>query len=49
MEDLKERGQPDRIKINIHAAHEVQYWTKHLNISRDELQKVGWTRCIWQF
>jgi hypothetical protein len=44
-DDLKNRGQPDRSKINMHEAFEVKYWTKHLGVSKDELaaaiNKVG--------
>lgn len=40
MDDLSKTGQQDRIKINMHEAHEVQYWTKHLNVSKAELQKA---------
>jgi len=31
---------PDRSKINMTEDYEVHYWTKHLNISKEELQKV---------
>jgi hypothetical protein len=24
----------------MHEAHEVSYWTKHLNVSKEELQKA---------
>ena len=34
---LAKRDQPDRSKINM---NEVRYWTKHLNISKEELQKA---------
>ena len=34
---LGKRDQPDRSKINL---NEVRYWTKHLNISKEELQKI---------
>lgn len=34
------RGQPDRSKINMSEDYEVQYWTKHLGVSRDELQRA---------
>ena len=34
------RAQPDRSKINMKQDYEVHYWTKHLNISKEELQKV---------
>ena len=40
MDDLSKTGQQDRSKINMHEAHEVQYWTKHLNVSKEELQKA---------
>jgi hypothetical protein len=40
MDDLKKTGFQDRGKINMHEAHEVHYWTKHLGISRDQLQKA---------
>jgi hypothetical protein len=32
--------QPDRSKINMNQIHEVRYWTKHLNVSKEELQKA---------
>lgn len=45
MDDLSKKGQQDRSKINMHEEHEVRYWTKHLNITQEELQyavnKVG--------
>jgi hypothetical protein len=40
MDDLKNRGQQDRSKINMHEEHEVKYWTKQLNVSKDELRKA---------
>ena len=44
-DDLLNRGQPDRSKINMSEDHEIRYWTKHLRVSREELQsavdKVG--------
>jgi hypothetical protein len=45
MDDLKNKGQADRSKINMHEAHEVKYWTHQLHVSRETLQatvdKVG--------
>jgi 3-oxoacyl-[acyl-carrier-protein] synthase III len=45
MNDLKNKGQPDRSKINMHEAHEVKYWTHQLGVCREKLQatveKVG--------
>jgi hypothetical protein len=40
MDDLRKRGVEDRSKINVHEPHEVQYWTKHLNVSKEQLQKA---------
>ena len=39
-DDLLNRGQPDRSKINMRKDHEVRYWTKELGVSRDELQRA---------
>lgn len=45
MDDLSKEGQQHRSKINMHQEHEVRYWTKHLNVTKEELQnavnKVG--------
>lgn len=45
MDDLKNRGQPDRSKINMHEPHEVKYWSHQLKVDRVKLQalvdKVG--------
>jgi 3-oxoacyl-[acyl-carrier-protein] synthase III len=40
MDNLKKKGTADRSKINMHEEYEVEYWTKELGISRDELQRV---------
>jgi predicted RNA-binding protein YlqC (UPF0109 family) len=37
---LTKRDQPDRSKINMDKDYEVHYWTKHLKISKEELQKA---------
>ena len=39
-DNLTKRDQPDRSKINVKQDYEVHYWTKHLYISKEELQKV---------
>ena len=39
-DSLAKRAQPDRSKINMSQDHEVHYWTKHLNISKEDLQKL---------
>jgi len=36
-DDLKQRGAPDRLRINIHEEHEVRYWTEALGVSREQL------------
>jgi len=38
--NLTRRDKPDRSKINMNQAHEVHYWTKHLNISKEELHRI---------
>lgn len=40
MGNLKIKCQRDRSKINMHEPHELQYWLKHLKVSRDQLQKA---------
>jgi hypothetical protein len=39
-DDKLKRSKPDRSKINMSEEYEVQYWTKHLNVSRDVLQRA---------
>ena len=39
-DDLTNRGEPDRSKINMSEDHEVTYWTRRLGTTREELQKV---------
>ena len=45
VDDPRKRGTPDRSKISMGEEHEVRYWTKHLGVTRDDLQaavdKVG--------
>ncbi len=33
-------GQQDRSKIAMKEEHEVRYWTKHLGVSKEQLQKA---------
>jgi hypothetical protein len=40
MQGLKVNGQPDRSKINMHEPAEVQHWTKHLKVSKEDLQRA---------
>jgi Protein of unknown function (DUF3606) len=39
-DDLKKRGQPDLSRIAMEEEHEVSYWTKHLGVTKGELQKA---------
>ena len=39
-DNRSKRGQPDRNRINMSQRYEVRYWTKHLGISREELQRA---------
>jgi hypothetical protein len=39
-DDLAKVGQPDRSKIAMDEEHEVRYWTKHLGVSKEELQRA---------
>jgi len=40
MDNLHNKGQPDRSKINMHEAYEVKYWIRELAVTKDELQRV---------
>lgn len=37
-DDLKNRGEPDRSRINLKEVHEVQYWSRRFGVSAQELQ-----------
>ncbi|MBX3620864.1 MAG: DUF3606 domain-containing protein [Rhizobacter sp.] len=37
-DDLKNRGEPDRSRINLKEVHEVQYWSRKFGVSAQELQ-----------
>ncbi len=37
-DDLKNRGAQDRARIALGEDHEVQYWTKELNCTRQQLE-----------
>ena len=39
-DDKKKTGTADRSKISLSQDHEIRYWTKHLDVSRDELQRA---------
>lgn len=37
-DDPKQRGNQDRLRINVHERHEVRYWCKALGVTEDELR-----------
>jgi Protein of unknown function (DUF3606) len=39
-DDPKRRVTPDRSRISMSEEHEVRYWTEHLGITKEELQKA---------
>ena len=39
-DNLTQRHQPDRSKINMNEDYEVEYWTHALGVSREQLQKA---------
>jgi hypothetical protein len=39
-DSLTIKEQPDRGKIDMRDAHAVRYWTKHFNISQQDLQRA---------
>jgi hypothetical protein len=39
-DNLNDRGQQDRMRINVHEEHEVSYWTRELGVSREQLQSA---------
>jgi hypothetical protein len=39
-DDLLNKGPRDRSHIAIGQSHEVQYWTRHLGVSQEELRRA---------
>lgn len=39
-DDLSNRGEPDRSRINMSEKHEVRYWTEALGLTEVELQRL---------
>jgi 3-oxoacyl-[acyl-carrier-protein] synthase III len=39
-DNLLDKGQRDRSHIAMGQPHEVHYWTKHLGVSKEELQRT---------
>jgi 3-oxoacyl-[acyl-carrier-protein] synthase III len=38
-DNLLDKGQRDRSHIAMGQPHEVQYWTRHLGVTKEELQR----------
>jgi hypothetical protein len=39
-DNLQSRGPQDRSRINLHEKWEVQYWTRELGVTEEELQEA---------
>jgi len=39
-DNLHLRGQPDRSKVNVHEAWEVDYWTKKWGVTAQQLRNA---------
>ncbi|MGZ5198903.1 MAG: DUF3606 domain-containing protein [Telluria sp.] len=39
-DNLSDRGPQDRSRINLGEKWEVQYWTRELGVSEDELRQI---------
>ncbi len=40
MDDKTKTGKADDTRINVHQEHEVQYWTKELEVTREQLEEA---------
>ena len=39
-DNLTKKETPDRSKIYMHQPHEVHYWTRHMNVSKEDLRRA---------
>ena len=39
-DDLNNRGQQDRSRINVNEEHEVRYWTETLGVTKAQLEQA---------
>jgi hypothetical protein len=39
-DNLKKKGKADDVRINIHQAYELRYWTKRFKITQKRLKEV---------
>jgi hypothetical protein len=40
MDNTKDRGEPDRSKINMSEPYEVKYWSHQLGVTPEKLQQA---------
>ncbi|MDB5337512.1 MAG: hypothetical protein JWN70_3131 [Planctomycetaceae bacterium] len=40
MDDKKNRGEPDRSRINMNEPYEAQYWSKKFGMTPEKLREV---------
>ena len=40
MDNLSQKGKPNRSKINMHEGQRVKYWAHKLGVSKEQLQKA---------
>jgi len=39
-DNLQNRGQQDRSRINVHEDYEVRHWTEALGVTKEELEQA---------
>jgi hypothetical protein len=40
VDNLSERGAPDRARIDVHQPHELRYWSHKLGVTEDQLREA---------
>jgi hypothetical protein len=40
VDDLKNRGAQDRLRVNVHEDYEVRYWTEKWGVTQEQLVKA---------
>ncbi len=39
-DNTKQSGSPDSKRINVNEEHELQYWTKELGVTKNQLMEI---------
>jgi Protein of unknown function (DUF3606) len=47
-DDRSKKGPADRLRINVHEAYELEYWTKELGVSAAELRGLVKSMVSWR-